>query len=105
MKRHVLCRKKIRGGNFGTLNCTNQTDVYTLDDIVDINAADLFRDANGYCYHRQSLIQDINTQIQNGKQPVFPHNRQVIPSTSLASLGIPDPRGQLNEVLNHPLAH
>ena len=88
MKRHVLCRRQIRGGNFGPRRCKNESDLYTLTDIVDMPVEDIYKDSTGYCYDRASLIKDINNQVRSGRQPIYPHNRQPVSRSVLGELGI-----------------
>lgn len=72
MKRHSLSRKVIRGGNFGSLNCKNETDPFTLKDIVSIPATDLYKDSSGECYDKAQLRQHILHGLERGVQPKWP---------------------------------
>ncbi len=92
MKRHRVI--KGRGASFSrsrALDCRNEADPFSLEDIVDIPTDRLYQDSTGECYDKAQLQQHIIHGLDRGVQPTWPSGalvRQEISDEVLRDLNI-----------------
>lgn len=73
MKRHRVIQG--RGASFSrsrALDCRNEADPFSLEDIVDIPTDRLYQDSTGECYDKAQLQQHILHSLDRGVRPTWP---------------------------------